>query len=391
MVSVLREISSLCQRYNEEFRNTRIFFRNYGDIESDQLLQRVNQFIESTNDRAKRLTESIEPSFNILANAWKNDPQQWREMVQDTAIRLSIEPRVIEQNFLNYIGLIGQNSQNVTYDYLGSLQETTFDEKKKLLIESNEWTAIDQTLQPSHSFSDVRNLLQNDERELNILEYYFESSKGQNNSVISLIDLLFNPKFTIKYSVSTLIYVTLRDINLLGLNVFLNDTARNSLHLIEAIANNRTKLTSTIERLNNEQSLLNNTSMQMKKRKMEKNQEVEKLKEEVAKVQYSIDLLTNGIRKMNDLNAIVSQFQQFEMSFLRNMITGIEETYGASKTTNGHKFCPTRQPTETDLQNISDYEKYLDVNTLIRVNSDFEDYRINIARLLNLLKVPCKT
>lgn len=389
MVSSLREIVSLCQRYNTEFCDTKIFFRSYGDIETDQLLQRVNHFLADTSDRASRLIESIEPPFNVLTSAWRNGPQQWQEMVRSTATRLSIDPNVIERNFLNYIGLVGFDSNQITYDYMKSLQANVFDEKKTRLIDSNAWTQIDQTLQPTHSFSDVRNLLNTNERDLNILQYYFSSSKRQNNAIISLIDLLFNPQLTIKYSASTLVYVTLRDINLLGLNVFLNDTAKNSLLLTNTLVDARTSLTQKVERMNNEQSYLNNESMQIRQRTTEQSEKVEQLKEEMRELQGTIDHLSNGIKKLRDINGIVEQFQKFEESFLNNMKRGVELTYGeTTKIEGGFKYKTTRQPTETDLQNFSDYKDYLDLSTLVRINSDFEDYRINIARLLDLLKTP---
>lgn len=392
MVSSLREIISLCQRHNTEFCDTKIFFRTYGDIETDQLLRRVNHFLADTNERAIVLVESIEPPFDVLTSAWRNGPQQWQEMVRSVSARLSVDPNEIERNFFAYINLVGFDSNRITYNYTESLQTNVFDEKKKRLIDNNEWTEIDQTLQPTHSFSDVRNLLNANERDLDILQYYFARPNGENKTLISLIDLLFNPQLTIKYSSSTLVYVTLRDINLLGLNVFLNDTAKNSLFLTDALVNARTTLTEKLERMNNEQSYMNNESMQVRQRTMEQSDKVKRLKEEMEEIQKTIDHLSNGIRKLRDINGIVEQFQKFEESFLNNMKKGVELTYGeTTKIDGGFKYKTTRQPTETDLQNFSDYKDYLDLGTLVRINSDFEDYRINIARLLDLLKTPPAT
>lgn len=387
MAEHLRAIRSLAERYLMLSRDFYVLHkRELNSAEGNDLVERtrktlydIDQYMQQLVTSCDKLLTDIEP---LVTNIGSANNEKLEEVIQLLSVRFSI-PDDLTKRYLNDFLLVNTSANediDITFDYDVS-SNSAFLRNRTTLMKEQQWSFIDDSLTvPAdvNTLRDVRKLLDLNLEQREQLKQYFDTSTDNR---LSIFDLLFNPKITVRYSPRALAHLYLRELGLQNLTSFIEwATARGTFlrreaSVLEEKLQNEKRRQTELARLYDEKT----RASLPEKEKLAREQNV--LQKRVNELQRSVDekermleILKEGIEYLGDTNRIALYYGDLEYRVMNNLIdTAVEdETY--QKLIRAKKVNTSINP-ERDLEILRSFEPNTDLKRIERINTDYQEFR----------------
>lgn len=388
MAEHLREIRALAERYLLLKRDFYVLHkRELNSAEGNDLIERtqktlydIDQYMQQLVKSCDQLLIDIEP---LVANINGANNAKLEEVIQLLSSRFSI-PDALTKQYLNDFLLVNTSARgdvDITFDYDVSSNDSAFLRNRAALMREQQWTVVDDSLTvPAdvNTLRDVRRLLDLNREQRTKLEQYFDTTS---DNQLSVFDLLFNPKITVRYSPRALAHLYLRELGLQNLTSFIEWTSargtflRREASVLEEKLQNETRRQKEITRLYDEKMRASVPERERLVHEQNALQErVDDLQKQVLEKEKMVELLREGIKYLGDANRIALYYSDLEYRVMNNLIDTAEEDETYRKLIQSKKVNTSINP-ERDLEILRSFEPNTDLKRIERINTDYQEFR----------------
>lgn len=387
MAEHLRAIRSLAERYLLLRRDFYVLHkRELNSAEGNDLVERtrktlydIDQYMQQLVNSCDQLLTDIEPLVTNISGA---NNEKLEEVIQLLSARFSI-PDDLTKRYLNDFLLVNtsvNDEVDITFDYDVS-SNSAFVRNRTTLMKEQQWSLIDDSLTvPAdvNTLRDVRKLLDLNREQREKLKQYFDTSTDNR---LSVFDLLFNPKITVRYSPRALAHLYLRELGLQNLTSFIEWTTargtflRREASLLEEKMQNETRRQKELARLYDEKIRAGLPERERLVREQNALQErVNELRKSVSEKERMLELLREGVKYLGDTNRIALYYGDLEYRVMSNLIDTAEEDETYQKLIRAKKVNTSINP-ERDLEILRSFEPNTDLKRIERINTDYQEFR----------------
>lgn len=387
MAEHLRAIRSLAERYLLLRRDFYVLHkRELNSAEGNDLVERtrktlydIDQYMQQLVNSCDQLITDIEPLVTNISSA---NNEKLEEVIQLLSARFSI-PDDLTKRYLNDFLLVNtsvNDDVDITFDYDVS-SNSAFVRNRTTLMKEQQWSLIDDSLTvPAdvNTLRDVRKLLDLNREQREKLKQYFDTST---DNQLSVFDLLFNPKITVRYSPRALAHLYLRELGLQNLTSFIEWTTargtflRREASLLEEKMQNETRRQKELARLYDEKIRAGLPERERLVREQNALQErVNELRKSVSEKERMLELLREGVKYLGDTNRIALYYGDLEYRVMSNLIDTAEEDETYQKLIRAKKVNTSINP-ERDLEILRSFEPNTDLKRIERINTDYQEFR----------------
>lgn len=387
MAEHLRAIRALAERYLLLKRDFYVLHRReLNSTEGNDLVGRtrktlydIDQYMQQLVTSCDQLLADIEP---LVTNIKSANSEKMEEVIRLLSARFSI-PDDLTKRYLNDFLLVNTSVNedvDITFDYDVS-SNAAFLRNRTTLMKEQQWSVIDDSLTvPAdvNTMRDVRKLLDLNREQREKLKQYFDAST---DSQLSVFDLLFNPKITVRYSPRALAHLYLRELGLQNLTSFVEWTTargtflRREASVLEEKLQNETRRQKELARLYEEQMRASLPEKERLVREQKVLQDrVDELRKSVGEKERMLELLKEGVQYLGDTNRIALYYGDLEYRVMSNLIDTAEEDETYQKLIQAKKVNTSINP-ERDLEILRRFEPNTDLKRIERINTDYQQFR----------------
>lgn len=388
MAEHLRGIRALAERYLLLKRDFYVLHRReLNSTEGNDLIERtrktlydIDQYMQQLVNSCDQLLADIEP---LVTNINSASNEKLEEVIQLLSARFSI-PDDLTKRYLSDFLLVNTSVNNedvdITFDYDVS-SNSAFLRNRTTLMKDQQWSTIDDSLTvPAdvNTLRDVRKLLDLNLEQRETLKQYFDTST---DNQLSVFDLLFNPKITVRYSPRALAHLYLRELGLQNLTSFIEWTTargtflRREASVLEEKLQNETRRQRELARLYEEKTRASLPEKERLVREQNVLQErIDELRKSVGEKERMLELLKEGVKYLGDTNRIALYYGDLEYRVMNNLIDTAEEDETYQKLIRAKRVNTSINP-ERDLEILRSFEPNTDLKRIERINTDYQEFR----------------
>lgn len=388
MAEHLRGIRALAERYLLLKRDFYVLHRReLNSTEGNDLVERtrktlydIDQYMQQLVNSCDQLLADIEP---LVTNINSASNEKLEEVIQLLSARFSI-PDDLTKRYLSDFLLVNTSVNNedvdITFDYDVS-SNSAFLRNRTTLMKDQQWSTIDDSLTvPAdvNTLRDVRKLLDLNREQRETLKQYFDTST---DNQLSVFDLLFNPKITVRYSPRALAHLYLRELGLQNLTSFIEWTTargtflRREASVLEEKLQNETRRQRELARLYEEKTRASLPEKERLVREQNVLQErIDELRKSVGEKERMLELLKEGVKYLGDTNRIALYYGDLEYRVMNNLIDTAEEDETYQKLIRAKRVNTSINP-ERDLEILRSFEPNTDLKRIERINTDYQEFR----------------